>query len=363
VKKHLNTLVMPAMLAVCIAQQSWAAPPPTGGSMSGSVVEYNAAQLKNNSDMLTVPPNMVTYTANTTIAAGAIVMVHLPVHFQFTTQQVPSLSSAGSTFELVHMAGNSASFVVVTSAIVAGSTIQLGGYTVSGAARLESIVPVASALPVTFQVIGVDPQPLPFPEFASDTGVHAIFVGAIQFIDLGSPSRGSRFGTGRSEDTRTDVISAIAISPEIVDFTNMSTPVLTPTGQPNTLDSYESATVLIPGISFANITAFSALDSSCKQMVAPGNVTPTALVFPSIPLNREIFFCVSATGNNLITMNMYPSGFNTIQVLPGHPYDDFLASTNVEIEFPGFFCYSYGTVGGCMNEYFNLLEPFGQLPI
>jgi hypothetical protein len=54
VKKLIKALILPAMLVVCIAQASWAAPP-TGGSMSGTVAEYNAAQVHENNGLLTVP--------------------------------------------------------------------------------------------------------------------------------------------------------------------------------------------------------------------------------------------------------------------------------------------------------------------
>jgi hypothetical protein len=92
VKKLIKALILPAMLVVCIAQASWAAPP-TGGSMSGTVAEYNAAQVHENNGLLTVPSGMVTYTANTAIPAGTFIDVSLPAGMQFTTPTSPSLST------------------------------------------------------------------------------------------------------------------------------------------------------------------------------------------------------------------------------------------------------------------------------
>jgi hypothetical protein len=368
VKKLIKALVLPAMLVVCIAQLSWAVTPSAGGSLSGSVAEYNAAQLIENHGLLTVPAGKVAYTAGTAIPVGTHFVVSLPAGMQFTTPTLPSLSSSAATFTLLSSNGSTAAFQVATSSIVASSTIVLGTYSVKNANALETVTSVASALPLSMQAIGIDPNPLTFPEFASDSGVQAVFVGAIQFIDLSRPSNGSKFGTG-TDDSPLAVISAIAISPEIVDFANSTTPVLSPSGQPNNLNSNDTATVEIPGALFGNITAFSSYVSSCTTTLTQGTVTPNALIFPNIPLNREIFFCVQATGSQMIKMLGYPdasyfgAGPSLVapRLLPSRFEDDFLPSTNVNNEFPGLMCYSYFASGGygenCVDEYFNLLAP------
>jgi hypothetical protein len=363
--KLIKALIVPAMLVACIAQPSAAFA--QGGSISGSVAEYNAGQLILNHDLLTVPSGMVTYTANTTIPVGTLMSVSLPADLKFTTPTLPSLSSSAATFSLVNVTGNTATFTVTTSTIAASDTIVLGEYDVKDAHSLETITPVASALPLTMQAIGIDPQPLSFPEFASDSGIQAVFVGAIQFIDLTSPSNGSKFGTGGSNDSSTAVISAIAIQPEVVDFLNGSTHVLSPNGTPNTLASYDTARVVLPGALFGNVKAFSSYSSNCESPIAQGKVTSNALIFPNTPLNQEIFFCVKATGNKMVEMIGFPGegfvgpgpGFTTVQVAANHPYDDYLPSSNVNVEFPGLLCYTYAASfgGACIDEYFNLLGP------
>jgi hypothetical protein len=259
-----------------------------------------------------------------------------------------------------------ARFVVATSDGAATSTIVLGGYSLKGATALETVTPVYSALPLTMQAIGIDAQPLPFPEFASDSGIEAVFVGAIQFIDLSSPSNGSMFYG--SPDSPTAVISAVAIQAQTVDFATQSTPILNPDGQPNTLVSYDTATVELPGVLYGNIIAFSSFTSDCGSPLTQGKVTSNALIFPNIPLNRELFFCVRATGNKIVEVLGYPytsfeglldPGFTTAQLVSTHPYDDYLSSSNVNVEFPGLMCYSYTESfgGACIDEYFNLLGP------
>jgi hypothetical protein len=372
VKKLIKALVLPAALVVCIAQLSWAVPPPVGGSMSGSVAEYNAAQVRDNIGVLTVPAGKVTYTANTAIPVGTYFNVTLPAGMQFTAPTLPTLTNSAATFTLVSSNGSTAKFQVATAAVAASSTVVLGGYTVRGAFALETVTPVANALPLTMQAVGIDPQPLPFPEFASDTGVQAVFVGAIQFIDLSPPSNGSEFGTG-IDDTPLAVISAIAMSAEVVDPVTGSTPILSPNGGPNTLDEYDTATVMFPGALYANFTAFSSNTSDCLTSLTQGKVTSNAMVFPGIPINKEVFFCVKGTGPQPIQLLDFPGGggygvgagpgFTTFELIPSHPSDDYLTSTNVNIEFPGLICYTYshaGYPGQCINEYFNSLNPGGD---
>lgn len=360
-KKLIKTLSVPAMLAFCMAQPSGAFA--QGGSISGSVAEYNAGQIIDNHDVISVPGGKITYTANTAIPATTQINVSLPAGMEFAPPSLPSLSSSAATFSLVNIAGSTATFNVVTSTIVASNTIVLGGYTVKDANALETLTPVKSALPVTMQVLGIDAQPLSFPEFASDSGIEAVFVGAIQFLDLSPPSNGSKFYG--SPDSPTAVISAIAISPEVVDFVNSSTPVLSPNGQPNTLVSYDTVNVVLPGVLYENIKAFSSTNSSCTPTLEEGSVASNALTFKNVPLNQEIFFCVQATGNKIVKLLGFPSnfygvgsGWRTVELTPSHPWDDYLSTSNVNIEFPGNNCYTYlGEFGACIDEYFNFLAP------
>jgi hypothetical protein len=357
--KLIKTLAMSAMLIVCVAPKSWAVQL-TGGSLSGTVAEYNAAQVRNNQGVVTVPKGMVTYTANTALPVGTTFVVTLPSGFKFATTTQPSLSNSAASFVLLTYSGQTAKFTVATAAVPANSTIVLGSYTVTGASALETIIPAASALPLTMQAIGIDPQPLSFPEFASDSGIQAVFVGAIQFIDLNSPSNGTEFGTGL--DSPTAVLSAIAISPEISD--SGETPILSPDGNPNTLASSDTAKVVFPGVLYQGITVFSSSGSACTTTLTKGTVTSNALIFFDVPINTEVFFCATATGKQEMKILGYPSlslgitapGFVTVELLPSTANADFSSSTNVNVEFPGLMCYGYGSFA-CTNPYFSVLDP------
>lgn len=359
-----KTLAISAILLTCVAPECWASQ--LGGSLSGTVAEYNAAQVRENQGMVTVPAGMVTYTANTALPVGTCFDITLPRGFDFAASTLPSLSNSAATFTLLSYGGGRARFVVATAEVPASSTIVLGSYAVHGAGALGTIIPVASALPLTMQAIGIDPQPLPFPEFASDSGIQAVFVGAIQFIDLNAPSNGTEFGTGN--DSPTGVLSAIEITSERNDYASGSVPLLSPDGSPNTLAPDDTATVEFPGVLYQGLTVFSSTTSSCTTIFAKGTVTPHALIFPGIPVNnQEIFFCATSTGKGQMDLLGYPTegeyfvatgnpGFNTFEVLPAHSGDDFSPSTNVNIEYPGLMCYSYGNTN-CTNQYFKALDP------
>lgn len=367
-RKLKTTFGISALLLVGMSPLSWALPP--GNSITGSVAEYNAAQVRDNDGLIDVPGGKTTYNASTAIPAGTVITVTLPAGMEFSSQNPPALSSADATFQLVSI-GKTAQFTVLTSDGAATSTITLGGYSVKDASVLEKIVPVANALPITMQAVGIDPAPLSFPEFASDSGIQAIFVGAIQLLDLRPPSNGSLFGYG-GNDTRTAVLSAIAISPERVDFVDQQTPILGPNGQPNTLASYDTVTVEFPGVLFEDLEVFTSTVSSCSSVLYEGKVAPNALIFPNVPLNQEIFFCVTNKGNGVAKILGFPSysnspGWVTFLLHTSHPYDDYLSSTNINNEFPGLDCFTtfatgeffYG--GPCQNEYFNLLKPKAEL--
>lgn len=357
-KKLSRTLAITALLLAWISSVGWALPP-TGNSVSGSVAEYNAAQVRDNNGMVTVPGSMTTYNASVAIPVGTVFTITLPAGMEFSSQNPPSLSSTDETFQLVSI-GKTAQFTTLTSDNAATSTITLNGYSVKDASVLEKVIPVADALPISMQAVGIDPAPLSFPEFASDSGIQAVFVGAIQFIDLRAPSNGSEFGTGI--DSPTAVFSAIAISPETHDHTNGTTPLLGPDGQPQKLASYDTVTVEMPGILFHDLSVFTSFRSDCISILSKGKVAANALIFPNVPLNQEIFFCVTNKGKGTMKMFGFPSslnspGWTTVLLHTSHPYDDFLTSTNVDNEFPGFNCYAYlpaGYGGGCLNEFFDL---------
>ena len=363
-KTSKKAVLLPALFVVCAIPLALKAQP-AGGSLTGSVAEYNAAQVRDTSGQLTVPTGMTTYTANTAITVGTTFNVSLPAGMEFTTPNLPGLSSSDETFQLVKISGPTAQFVVLTSDNAATSTITLGSYSVKGASALQKIVPVANALPITMQAVGIDPQPLAFPEFASDSGIQAVFVGAIQFIDLKPPSNGNEFGTGGATDSPVGVLSAIAVSTEVQDYTTHATAILGPDGQPNTLADYDTVTIAIPGALYGGMHVYSSITSQCNSKFTEGTVTSDALIFRNIPLNREIFFCTESTGKEMMKLIGFPSGgfitntspaFTTVEIVASHPYDDYLTSTNVNIEYSGNMCYSYSG-GACVNSYFNLFHP------
>ena len=196
------------------------------------------------------------------------------------------------------------------------------------------------------QALGTDAQPLPFKEFASDSGISAVFVGAIQFIDLRPPSNGAKFLS--SPDTLTAVLSAIEISAETVDFATQTVPILGADGLTNTLAPGDTATVVFPG-TYANIASvFMSTNSNCSTVASTGSVNLGALTIPNVPFNVEEFFCVTGNGAALELLGAGPgggevgantTGFANVSLNPGSA-TDFLASNNVNIEYPGDFCYT-----------------------
>src|SRR5271165_1412560 len=126
--------VVPVMNALLFcAGASWAA------TITGNVVDYNAAEVKLANDSLVVPAAVATYTASTTIPTGSNFTVTLPAGFTFGS--VPSLTTSGtSTFTLSSggMGAQSATFTVATANVTASQTISLAGFTVNGATALET---------------------------------------------------------------------------------------------------------------------------------------------------------------------------------------------------------------------------------
>jgi hypothetical protein len=315
---------------------SWA------GTISGNVADYNAADVRNASGVLTVPAMVAVYTATSTITTGSSFIVTLPSGFTFGS--TPSLGSSGtSTFTLVSggsQSSQSATFTVGTANLLSGQTAFLQGFTVHGATALATLTPVANALPITMQAVSTDVSPLSFPAFASAQGATAITVGAIQFIDENAPSNATEFlGT---PDTLTAVIAAIAIQPQTVDPTVNSVPILGSTGLLNTLSNSDTATVTIPGNFRGIARAFASTTSDCMSPIAgsSGPVSLGSITIPNVPINREEFFCLTGSG---AVLGSNPNGFATMTVTPGTSAD--FLSAPVTNEFPGDICYSNGK--GC----------------
>ncbi|MGA2534548.1 MAG: hypothetical protein ABSF53_00930 [Terracidiphilus sp.] len=364
-KKLIKTLVLPATLVVCVAQQSWAVPPPTGGSMSGSVAEYNAAQVRDSHDLLTVPAGMVTYTANTAIPIGTDFNVSLPEGFEFTAG--PTLTSTAATLTLLGHPGRTARFVVEGAEVAVGNTIVLGGYRVKAAKSLETITPSGNALPLTMQAIGIDPLPLPFNEFASDSGIAAAFAGNPLYVDLGPSSNGKEFFVPATMstpamDTLTVQLASVTITAETVDAT--SVPVLAPDGNPNALSPSDTASLQLPGFLFGGLSVYASSSASCLVPKWKGKVTSGALTFQSLPINQEVFLCAKGSGTQMVKLLGYPNGettfgFETAFLLNSHPDDDFLSAGNVGFRTFTSVCYAVAPPlnNNCAPVFYQYFKP------
>ena len=310
----------------------------SAASISGNVADYNAAQVRLASGVVTVPANLVTYTASATLAIGSTFVVTLPTGFSFGS--TPSLTTSGTTIFNLTGGGigqRSATFAIATAAVTSGQTISLATFSAAGVTALQTVTPVANALPVTMQAIGTDPTPLSFGAFASDTGLSAIFVGAIQFIDASPPSNSTKFGTGGPSDSLTAVISATALQVQIVDAATQSVAILSPNGTPNSLSSGDTGTITMFGDFGGIARVFSSSTSDCLHPLVDGTVNYSSVSVPGVPLNAEVFFCITGSGAPL---QPTPNGFTNVTISPGSS-TDFL-STAVVNEFPGFICFSTG---------------------
>jgi hypothetical protein len=343
-----STVALSAALGMATAQAGGGAP----RVLTTAIADYNAALVATAGDIVTVPAGLATYAVNAgSLEINSRFTVTLPTNFTFASQ--PSLSaSSATTFALTSggIGAQSATFTVGTTPLLSGQNTVLNTFSVGGVAALETPIPVVNALPISVQstnnalITNNDAAPLTKGGFASEPGATAIFVGAIQFIDLTPPILGTEFGTTPQNDSPTAVISAIAISPELVDAATQSVPVLQPTGALNTLSSSDTATVAISGL-FAGIkSAFSSATSDCQTAASTGTVEPTQLTIPGVALNTEIFFCVTSDGVTLLTQN--PGGFNPT-VTPGTS-TDFLGA-GVNNEFPGLWTYFGGGVLSVTN--------------
>jgi hypothetical protein len=314
-----------------------------GGPIPGHVADYNAADVRQSNGALVVPAGVATYTATAAIPTGSTFLVTLPSGFTFAS--VPSLTTSGTaTFTLSGggMGAQAAAFTVGTANVTAGQTISLAGFSISGATALKTVTPVANALPVTMQAIGVDATPLSFGAFASDVGAVAYFVGAIQFIDINAPSNATEF-LG-SPDSRTAVFAATAISAQTTDAATGTVPILKSDGTTNSLSNTDTATFTI-NANFGGIASvFTSSTSDCSHTISTGAVYPGSAVFSNVAVGTEIFFCMTASASGPGIQDN-PNGFTNLTVTPSSSTTDFL-SANVVNEYPGLSCYSKGN--GCV---------------
>ncbi len=318
-------------------------------TLTANIADYNAAKLAGTDGVITVPANVATYTVNgaSTLNVGTSLIVTLPSGFTFGS--APSLTTTGtSTFTLVSggVGSQAATFQIGTAALTDAQSASLATFVVDGATALETLTPVADALPLTMQAVGTDTTPLSVGAFASEPGIQVVYVGAIQFIDQASPSLGTLFGTG--VDSATIVTSAIAISTQVRDTATSSAPVLNPDGTANTTSPSDTATVSIGGHYYGYVAGFSSSTSDCLTPISTGSVTPDAIIVPDVALNVEVFFCATTSGQTKIPYNA--AGFVPVVVTPGTSTDFFSAPVNVE--FPGLIACDY-TSGVCIRNAFG----------
>ncbi|MEI9982512.1 MAG: hypothetical protein WDN69_04445 [Aliidongia sp.] len=315
------------------------------------IADYNAAQVTTAGAILTVPAGLATYSVNSgTLEINSRFTVTLPAGFSFSSQ--PALTAtSGTTFALAGggIGSQSITYTVGGTPLLPDNSATLTSFAIQGATALESPIPAAAALPISMQstnnsqIDNNDAAPISKPAFASEPGAAAVFVGAIQFIDLTAPTLGTEFGTNPATDTTTAVLSAIAISAQLQDSTS-TYPVLSPSGSLNTLATTDTATVTISGLFNGISAAFASTTSDCKTPSATGTVAPTQLTIPGVALNAEVFFCVTGDGTSLLQQN--PLGFNPT-VTPGTS-TDFLGGV-VHNEFPGIWTYTGGGVISVTN--------------
>jgi hypothetical protein len=281
----------------------------------------------------------------------------LPKGFEYTTE--PTLTSSSATLSLVNVddGGRTARFIVTGEEVAVGDKIVLGGYRVKGAAALETITPAGNALPLYMQALGIDPQPLSFKEFASDSGIVATVAGNSLTVDLGAPSNGKQFYG--PPDTLTAQLGNVTITAEAKDANNIS--VMAPDGNSNALSSKDTATLEFPGFLFGGVSVFASTSATCSSPTWKGSVTSTALIFPDLPVNKEVFLCVKASGTQLVKLMGYPDGertfgFGTGYLVNSHPDDDFASSGNVYFNpDTGHVCYAVAPPANttCAPEFYN----------
>src|SRR5258708_131936 len=89
----LRRVLLASVAFLVCGSATWAA------TISGNVADYNAAQVKLANGVLTVPANVATYQATSTLTIGSSFTVSLPSGFTFGS--APSLTTSGTaTFTL-----------------------------------------------------------------------------------------------------------------------------------------------------------------------------------------------------------------------------------------------------------------------
>jgi hypothetical protein len=336
--------VLAAALGICCIFSGAA----FANTLTTNIADYNAAKVALVDGALTVPADLATYNVTTTaLPAGSTLVVTLPPNFTFAS--TPSLSSSGASTFVLTMGGSGAQFAtfqVATSDLVVGDNASLATFMVNGAAALETLTPIADALPIQFQSAVADATPLVQGAFASEPGATALYVGAIQFIDQTAPSLGKLYGENGT-DSATIVTSAIAISPQSVDTATQSVSVLNPDGTPNTLAPTDTAEVIIGGKYLGIISAFSASQSNCTTVLDQGTATLQSFTVPAVPLNTEVFFCITAGGT--IPLQFNNSGFTPVTVLPGDSTDFLSAPVNIEYDGNA----ACANIGTCISAAFE----------
>ena len=318
-------------------------------TLTAQVADYNAAQVKGTNGVVVVPAAVATYAVTTAaLTNGSTFTVTLPANFSFASD--PSLTDTGtSTFALTGsgIGSQSATFTVGTADLATGQSLSLASFSVSGATALETPIPVANALSISMQSIGNDPTPLTVGAFASEPGITAIFVGAIQFIDTSPPSLGTLFQS--APDTPTAVIDAVAISAQTVDAATSHTAVLSPNGMPNKLLNADTASVTVSGKWTGIATAFASTTSDCKNPTVTGTVAASEFTIPNVPFDMEVFFCVTANGTTQLPFNL--NGYAPVTVTPGSSTDFQAASANVE--FGGVIAYTGTPLSPTLSKAFG----------
>ncbi len=326
-------------------------------TLSVNIADYNAAQVALAKDKLTVPANFATYaiTDPSVLAIGDTLTFTLPEGFTFTND--PTVTNTGtSTFTLTGGGAGmqSAMFTVSDADLVAGQSVSLDQFSISGAGALETLTPVADALQLTVQAQSDDSTAYSAPAFASEPGISTIMVGAIQFVDTAAPSFGRRFQGGGGSDPLTVVIDAVAIQTQTSDAATHSVPVLSANGQTNSLNPNDTASVTFGGLWTGYSSAFSSFTSDCAAAHSSGTVTPTSFTLEFVPLNKEDFGCIVADGVTLLPYNF--AGFGPVIVSPGVS-KDFLGAPAV-VEFAGLIAYTTTPLPPVVTENFaNHLLP------
>ena len=317
-----------------------------------TVADYNAALVAQTGGTLTVNAGLATYHVNSgSLEINSRFTVTLPSGFTFFSQ--PSLFDHDATSSLTLISGGigsqTATFRIQGAPVETGDLVEIDSFSVQGATALETLKPVADALPITMQatnnseIANNDTVPLSAGAFASEPGIKPVFDGAIRFIDLTAPILGTKFGTDPATDSLTAVLAQFSVSPELSDPVT-GTPVLTPSGTPNSLSTSDTATVTVSGLFNGIATTFSSTSPDCTQPLGTGTVSAGTVTYQNVPIDTVVFLCVTADGTQLLQQNPFPA-FNPT-IAPGTS-TDFLGTgcaPSVCSVFPGQWTYFGGGV-------------------